>query len=419
MSAAAASDLLRVARLRAVADQPYLAAGLHRLVLVESSSVPTMAVSARWRCYYNPATVERWTVPERAAVLVHELWHLLRDHHARAEGCKADPQAWNIAADCEINDDLQGLPAGGVYPSTIGQPDGLTAEQYLPAAQQQKPKQGEGEGAGDEGGEGQPGDGSPSPWGGSAADGKGRPWESAEDTLGDDPAPSATESKLIARQIAKDAQEFAGKNPGKVPGGVLRWAGDILAPPVVPWQKELAACLRGAMAQVSGAVDWSSRRPSRRQSIFGEIIMPALVRPVPRVAVVVDTSGSMSESDLAACLVEVRGILGALGGMAECKVIACDSAAAPAQRVMDARRVRLIGGGGTDMAAGIEAAAALRPRPDVLAILTDGHTPWPAAAPQGIRCVTLVTNFGRGPNWGRVVYKDSANKAAAAARGRP
>ena len=39
------------------------------------------------------------------------------------------------------------------------------------------------------------------------------------------------------------------------------------------------------------------------------------------------------------------------------------------------------------MGAGIAAAAALRPRPAVTVVLTDGYTPWPERAPKGIRVV--------------------------------
>ena len=64
-------------------------------------------------------------------------------------------------------------------------------------------------------------------------------------------------------------------------------------------------------------------------------------------------------------------------------VLACDAAVAPAQRVTSARQVKLIGGGGTDMGAGIAAASALRPRPAIAVVLTDGDTPWPQVAPKG------------------------------------
>ena len=102
---------------------------------------------------------------------------------------------------------------------------------------------------------------------------------------------------------------------------------------------------------------------------------------------VCDTSGSMTDSLLGMVLAEVEGLLKALGLARQVRVLACDYAVAPAQRVSSARQVQLVGGGGTNMGAGIEAAAALRPRPAVTVVLTDGYTPWPSAPPKGMRIV--------------------------------
>ena len=169
------------------------------------------------------------------------------------------------------------------------------------------------------------------------------------------------QADLLRRQVAQDVIAH-GKQPGTVPAGLLRWAEEVLTPKV-NWRAVLAAELRRAVAEVSGAVDYSYRRPSRRSAVAGPVVLPALRRPVPEVAVVCDTSGSMTEDLLAMVLAEVEGLLRALGLARQVRVLACDTAVAPAQRVSSARQVQLIGGGGTDMGAGIGAAAALRPRP--------------------------------------------------------
>ena len=43
--------------------------------------------------------------------------------------------------------------------------------------------------------------------------------------------------------------------------------------------------------------------------------------------------------------------------------------------------------------AGIAAAARLRPRPQVVVVLTDGYTPWPRSAPEGISVVVGATGW--------------------------
>jgi predicted metal-dependent peptidase len=211
------------------------------------------------------------------------------------------------------------------------------------------------------------------------------------------------QADLLRRQVAQDVIAHS-KQPGTVPAGLLRWAEEVLAPKV-NWRAVLAAEVRRAVAEVSGAVDYSYRRPSRRSAVSGPVVLPALRRPVPEVAVVCDTSGSMTDDLLAMVLAEVEGLLRALGLARQVRVLACDTAVAPAQRVSSARQVQLVGGGGTDMGAGIGAAAALRPRPAVTVVLTDGYTPWPAKAPKGMRVVVglLGDQAPDAPSWARAV----------------
>jgi predicted metal-dependent peptidase len=234
---------------------------------------------------------------------------------------------------------------------------------------------------------------------GSGADGVPRPDDGP-------PALPAWQADLLRRQVAQDLIAHS-KQAGNVPGGLLRWAEEILNPKV-NWRKVLTAELRRAVAEVSGAVDYSYRRPSRRAAVAGNVVLPALRRPVPDVAVVCDTSGSMTENLLAAALAEVEGLMRALGMARQVRVLACDYAAGPAQRVSSARQVELVGGGGTDMGTGIAAAVALRPRPAITVVLTDGYTPWPAAAPKGTRVVIglLGPRAPDAPAWARAVRVD-------------
>jgi len=91
-------------------------------------------------------------------------------------------------------------------------------------------------------------------------------------------------------------------------------------------------------------------------------------------------------------------------------VLAVDTRVHAARRVSRASQVRLAGGGGTDMGAGISAAAALRPRPSVVIVLTDGYTPWPPAPPAGIRVIVgLLARPDRPPPpWARVILLQEA-----------
>ena len=117
-------DKLLAARLYAARARPYLATALFALHVVESRQVPTMGVDRYWRCYVSPGFVDRMPVEDLAGVWVHEVSHLLRDHHRRSDRVArergltgpGDRLRMNIAADCEINDDVYGdglaRPAG-------------------------------------------------------------------------------------------------------------------------------------------------------------------------------------------------------------------------------------------------------------------------------------------------------------------
>jgi predicted metal-dependent peptidase len=156
---------------------------------------------------------------------------------------------------------------------------------------------------------------------------------------------------------------------------------------------------------VAGRVEFTYLGPSRRAAAVPDVVLPSLRQPLPQVAMVLDTSGSMSDQMLAQALGEVGGVLRSLGlGRRNLRVICCDAQAYAHQRVLDARDVRLLGGGGTDMGKGLAAAADLRPRPDLAIVLTDGHSPWPSRAPDGMRVVVgLMDSEGRTPDWATTV----------------
>lgn len=388
-------DHLAAARLWAATKFPYLATGVFGAQVIADRGSGTVSVDESWRMHADPEVTADWTPAQLGSVLIHHVCHLLRTHGERAQGTGVRPDEaadWIRAADAEINDDLVPagleLPGNPVLPSDLRAEDGLLAEQYFDMIRRHAARTAENQARSGQ-------------WldCGSGADGIPRPGQDGRGEVG----LPRWQADLLRRQVAQDVIAH-GKQPGTVPAGLLRWAEEVLTPKV-NWRAVLAAELRRAVAEVSGAVDYSYRRPSRRSAVAGPVVLPALRRPVPEVAVVCDTSGSMTEDLLAMVLAEVEGLLRALGLARQVRVLACDTAVAPAQRVSSARQVELIGGGGTDMGAGIGAAAALRPRPAVTVVLTDGYTPWPAAAPKGMRVVVGLLGDGApdAPPWTRSV----------------
>jgi predicted metal-dependent peptidase len=118
----------------------------------------------------------------------------------------------------------------------------------------------------------------------------------------------------------------------------------------------------------------------------------------------------MHEQLLALALAEIEGILSGAGlRAAGVRVLAVDTAVHSLRRITQAGQLGLAGGGGTDVGAGIAAAAALRPRPSTIVVLTDGYTPWPDGPPAGTRVIVGLLRDGfvpyreEPPAWARTV----------------
>ncbi|MEV1065866.1 VWA-like domain-containing protein [Streptomyces sp. NPDC050263] len=373
-------DKLLAARLQAARARPYLATALFALHVVESRRVPTMAVDRHWRCYASPAFVARTPVEELAGVWVHEVSHLLRDHHGRSDRVArergltgpGERLRMNIAADLEINDDVYGdglaQPEGVVRPASMGLPDGKLMEDYLSRFRLGRFTDG-------------------LSWldCGSGADGLERDWE-----LGPEGAHglSAQERDAVRFRVA---QGINGR-PGRASKQWRRWAEEAFQPPQ-PWRELLGAAVRSATSGPGAGEDYSYGRPSRRSASVPGAVLPSLRRRPPRVSVVIDTSGSVSDAELGSALIEVTAISRAVGGRRDLvTVVPCDAAARIAHPLCRAEGIPLVGGGGTDLRTGFAKALRVSPRPDVVVVLTDGQTPWPDTRPP---CRTVVGLFPR------------------------
>lgn len=366
----------RLARLVSAEQMPYFMRALFAAQPVAAPGLGTFAVDARWRLYLDPALLvgeQAWPVPVAGAVLLHEVGHLLRAHAPRAKDLPQPVEhvRWNYAADAEINDDLLaagvGLPDGVITPHMLGCSDGGIAEDYYAAIC-------------DPGGMPpipEPDDGDPG-----CGSGAGCP--SVPGELGSGAAAAGVvdgldeaEADLVRRHVAQAVREAGtGKGRGSAPAGLARWAAGVLAPPTVPWDRLLRAVIRRAVADAAGRTNYSYARPPRR--VVPGMVTPVLRGPSVTVSIVIDTSGSMSAGDLDAAMSELAGVLRTSGVARErVRLLSCDAASSSAQPVRSVADVELVGGGGTDMRVGIDAANDARPVPHVVIVLTDGDTPWP------------------------------------------
>lgn len=239
----------------------------------------------------------------------------------------------------------------------------------------------------------------PDPSCGSGSDGVHRSYELPE--LSDAGGLSAVTAEAIRRAVAIEMQSHPGR--GDLPGDWGRWV-DTILDPVVDWRNTLHAAVRRGVGWANGQSDYTYSRISRRQAACGPVILPALRRPIPRIGIVVDTSGSVDDGLLAQALGEIDGVLASLGvADPQVNVLAVDAAVHAVTSVRRAGAARLAGGGGTDMALGIRAATELRPRVDVVIVLSDGHTGWPAR-PADVPVIAVLigrarADLPRTPGW--------------------
>jgi len=407
-------------RAKALERMPYFAPILFSLRVLDAPGLGTFAVDARHRLYVDFTAVAGWSPLENAEALLHECGHLFRDHATRADakGVRdGERTAWNIAADAMLNLDLvqagcRTLGQKGIVPATLGLPDGRTTEWYFdqirPAPTRASQQAGAGEG------------GKPYQGCGSGAGAAPAPGEIPNSGTGPTLGASDVERELIRINTAAAIRRHAEQHGrGSVPGGLLRDADQILAPPVVPWQRVLAPAIRRAVASRVGHVDIDPARRHRRRHRVDiapgkRIVYPGTYCPTPTLVLIRDTSASVSDTDLHRYTSEVVGIATGMGIRGrDLRIMDVDAAVHATRDFTGAAELaRVHGRGGTDLRVGIHAALNLKPRPHAIVVFTDGETPWPDVKPPVPLVICLVgpsadASRDRAPGWAVTIVVDS------------
>lgn len=430
---------------------------VYMMTFVQTEQIPTMATSESMVCLYNPKWIATLKVEQAAAVIVHEIMHIFLKHSSRRVEQGYEPKLWNVAADCAINcmlvDGRWELPKYGCFPKGFGFPDHLTADEYYDLLRKQQPKQngqgqqGQGQGQGGPGAE-QEGDGSGK---GQKGQGKGKsqPSQGAAGNGGENGnsgAGNATqgagsgvgcgscveggdgeasqgeqkagvsgkgrsqgEIETAVVEAANAIEEEASRSQGTIPAGLLRAAKFAKKPAVIPWQQELARSLRHSTEWKRGVHDYDYSRPHRRMnSLGGDVYMPAMRQPIPRVDVIGDTSGSMGTDELERICAEFDGILRTLKG-APVGFFACDAEVHAQGRVTRfADLIPLLrGGGGSNLIPGFDKVMAQKIKPSVIVAITDGMITFPEHQPKGVHVIiVLVGPYAKTPpcKWGKHIF---------------
>lgn len=380
---------LAAARTRLILDKPFLGALVLRLPMIAANSnwCRTTATDAK-SFYYNAEYIEHLSVEQVQFVLAHEALHCALSHFARR--LHRDKMRWDLACDLAINpllvaDGLTPVPEALLLDSF----DGMTAEEIYPMLEEHEnltpqdehvydedDKDSEGSQTGETAGQGDS-----DPHGGGKEGGHNPEQDKKEQGSGgaDKPAPlSKDEQEQLSVQWA---QRMAGAaqtamQAGKLSGSLARMI-DHLLQPQLPWRMLLARYMTATARD-----DYNYARPSRRE---GSAIMPSLKSHELKVVVALDTSGSVTDSELRQFLSEINAIKAQ--AHARITLIACDAKVDEAGPWIYepweefAMPQEFPGGGGTDFRPAFEWTEGQSPQPDLMLYFTDAQGNFPESEP--------------------------------------
>lgn len=383
------------AKAKLVIADPFYATIVLDLRTIPDPTIDTACTdgSAIW---YNPEFFESLPLEECVGVLKHEAMHVANLHMFR-KGSR-DFGKWNKACDAVINDVLlrkekNALPDGCVDVPGASQ---YSAEQYyntMPDSPNSGGGQGQGQGQqGQSGGQGQ-------------QSGQGQPdGNDSSDPLDGDviEAPDKSEAAQARAKATVARARNAAKARGLMPADLEEWL-DKMLNSSVNWK----STLRRFLTEQSDD-DHSLARPDRR-FVSDDIYLPGRFGEdaMGEMAVVMDTSGSVSNEELGQFFGEVAAVV------TECSpeklvVVYCDADVAHVDEFEQPSEAEFTqvtkryGGGGTTMPVGIQYVEDNYPNCKACVVLTDGGTPW--GNPAKIPTLWAITEEGRVPDWGEHVH---------------
>jgi predicted metal-dependent peptidase len=292
-----AREKLITARIGLLLRAPFFGNLATRMNLVNADEWCGTAATDGRRFYYNSEFVNNMPLRQLEFLVGHEVLHAVYDHMGRCGD--RNHKLWNIADDYCVNYDLveqrigeripvalydakfAGMSAEEVYDHLYENADKINIDELV---KQLLDEHLEGEDQRDGEGDGQ-------------GDGEG-------DNTGRRPKISADEQKEIREELKEAILAAAtAAGAGNLPGSIKRMIKN-LTEPVMDWRQLLQQQIESTIKS-----DYTWSRPSRR-SWHMDAVMPGL-KPGQQIDVVVgiDTSGSITDTDLKIFLSEIQGIM--------------------------------------------------------------------------------------------------------------
>lgn len=338
-----------------------------------------------------------------AFIIFHEYGHHMLRFWKRMALNGYDPRILNIAQDLVINT-LAESALGGNLPEMLDEmqittirtfqfPPGLSTDAYYKMLLQNPPPPSGGSGEGDDDGAGETGQCC------SPDNGEGDPTGEGKTKLEMDRA-------LADGQEVLDRISNKAKARGYTPDG---FAIDLKLVDVrnrISWEDQLRDLYGFTLNSIRGSNHTNWAQYSRRQAGLGfglgHPIMPAHKDYSPNIAVVLDTSGSMSDW-IAKAATHVYTLVEHTKSV---RFLSCDAAVHSIEDIRNADDLlgAIKGGGGTDMRPAFDV---LRDStdltPDVVVCVTDGEIGDPGPTPTWEH-IWVCNNTAFRPPWGKVIY---------------
>lgn len=335
---------VRKARTLLVKDHIFFGCLILGLVPLEVRNFPTMYTDGRVMAY-NPDFVKSLDEEELMTGCAHEGLHVAFLHTLR-RGTR-DPRKWNAACDFAINGILK---EGGF---TLGKEwlydtkyENMTADEIYEILPDHFSERACGWLVDFPGGTGEPGDGDGEGDGscshnhhGPAHGADGKPFKTA--TV-EEVAKATQEAKVLLAKAAAMA-----KAQGTLPGTLRRMLDDMLEPKTT-WQDKLRRFVERTTRN-----DYSWSRPSRRYIPMGVYLPSLYSQELGCLVISIDTSGSISQTDLNVFASEISCILETVN-VQECYIIYCDAKVQHFMHIgnhdlpLEFKEASALGGGGTD-----------------------------------------------------------------------
>lgn len=342
-------------------QQPFIAVLLMELLKVKETTDVHIAATDSKHIFINPDKFKDYSIDERVFIIAHEVLHVVYQHMERGKqymdrGVGPDFKPYshnkmNRAADYVINGTLSEsgigkMPLEGLHNPNVGSADSAD-DVYCQLPDEPDDPNGPGSGTGE-------GDGG------------------FDEHMEPDPNAPGNNAATVQRALA--AATNTAKMQGNLPAGLARLAGEILDP-----KEDWRAILRDFLITTTGRDEPTWARLNRRRLVAPpHVAFPGTQgHKCGKIAIVIDTSGSIGAEELTLFMSEVGGILED-AKPEECKVFWTDSEVSGIDDVdedTDLTTLEPKGGGGTHMPAAFPKIEQEFPEGvSCMICLTDGYT---------------------------------------------